>query len=77
MPIPDERLPDLDESDDDAMTASPRSDLLDEDDELEFESAEADEAGDEILEPDENGEEILEPEDARDTAGFGFGDPAD
>ena len=67
MPIPDERLPDLDEVDDDAVTASPRSDLLDEDDELEFESADADEAGDEMLEPDEAG----------DTASFGYGDPAD
>jgi hypothetical protein len=65
MPIPDERLPDFDEADEDDVNSSPE--MLDEEDELEFESADADEAGDEILEPDE----------AEDTASFGYGDPVE
>jgi hypothetical protein len=65
MPIPDDRLPDFDEADEDANSASP--DMLDEEDELEFESADADEVSDEILEPDEAG----------DTATFGYGDPVE
>ncbi len=63
MPIPDERLPDYDEVDEESVNTS--ADMLDENDELEFESADADEAGDEILEPDE------------DTASFGYGDPVE
>ena len=62
MPIPDERLPDFDEADEDAVNSS---EMLDEEDELEFESADADEANDAILEPNE----------AEDTASFGYGDP--
>jgi hypothetical protein len=65
MPIPDDRLPDFDEADEDALNSSP--DMLDEEDELEFESADADEASDAILEPDE----------AEDTANFGYGDPVE
>lgn len=66
MPIPDERLPQLD---DEEAVESAAPELLDEEDELEFESAEADTADDEIIENDE----AEEP----DTASFGFGDPAD
>ena len=66
MPIPDERLPDFDEADEDAVSST-GSEMLDEEDELEFESADADEVGDEILEPDG----------AEDTASFGYGDPVE
>lgn len=69
MPIPDERLPEFDETDDDAVDSAARPEMLDEEDDLEFESADADNADDAILDPDETRE--------RDTAGFGFGDPAD
>jgi hypothetical protein len=70
MPIPDERFPRDDESDEDAVESTERADMLDQqDDELEFETADADNADDVILEPDEAGE--------RDTAGFGYGDPAE
>ena len=69
MPIPEERLPQVDETDEDAVETSERAEMLDEDDDLEFESADADNADDLILEPDEAGEP--------DTAGFGYGDPAD
>lgn len=67
MPIPDERLPQLD--DEEAVEPAANPGMLDEEDELEFESAEADTADDEIIERDE----AAEP----DTASFGFGDPAD
>jgi hypothetical protein len=63
MPIPDDRLPDFDEADEDA-NSSALPEMLDEEDELEFESADADEVSDEILEPE-----------AEDTATFGYGDP--
>jgi hypothetical protein len=66
MPIPDDRLPDFDEADEDAENSSV-PEMLDEEDELEFESADADEASDEILEPDEY----------EDTASFGYGDPVE
>lgn len=66
MPIPDERLPDFDEADEDAVNSSADPEMLDEDDELEFESADADEAS-----------EILEPDEAEDTASFGYGDPVE
>jgi hypothetical protein len=69
MPIPDERLPQIDESDEDAVEFPAHPEMLDEEDELEFESADADNADDAILDPDETSEP--------DTAGFGFGDPAD
>ena len=68
MPIPDERFPQVGDSDEDAVETE-RAEMLDEDDELEFESSDADNADDVILEPDEAGEP--------DTAGFGYGDPAD
>ena len=67
MQIPDDRLPDFDEADEDVENSSASPEMLDEDEELEFESADADEAGDEILEPDE----------AEDTASFGYGDPVE
>ena len=66
MPIPDERLPDFDEADEDAEDAS-APEMLDEEDALEFESADADEASDDMLEPNE----------AEDTATFGYGDPVE
>ena len=65
MPIPDDRLPDFDEAVEDAVS-SDAPEMLDEDDELEFESADADEAS-----------EILEPDEAEDTASFGYGDPVE
>ena len=67
MPIPDDRLPEFDEADDDVENQSSSADLLDEEDELEFESADADENTDAILEPDES----------EDTASFGYGEPAE
>ena len=66
MPIPDERLPQLD---DEEAVEPAAPEMLDEEDELEFESAEADTVDDEIIENDS----AEEP----DTASFGFGDPAD
>lgn len=68
MPIPDERIPQVDEFDEDAVETE-RADLLDEDDELEFESADADNVDEIIMEPDNTGEP--------DVAGFGYGDPAE
>jgi hypothetical protein len=66
MPIPDERLPDIEDAEEeDAMSASAPAEMLDEQDELEFESSDADESDDAMLEPDEE----------EDNAGFGFGDP--
>jgi hypothetical protein len=67
MPIPDDRLPQLD--DEEAAESAALPEMLDEEDELEFESAEADSANDEVIETDETEEP--------DTASFGFGDPAD
>lgn len=68
MPIPDESLPQLDESED--VDSAERPQMLDEEeDELEFESSEADTAGDAEIDSDESIE--------TDTAGFGYGDPAD
>jgi hypothetical protein len=72
MPIPDERLPHGDElSDDDSNpleTAAPEPLNDREEEELEFETADAD-TNDDFLDNDE-------PVD-RDTATFGYGDPAD
>jgi hypothetical protein len=68
MPIPDERMPRGDESDEDALE-NERAEQLSEDDELEFESADADNADDAMLEPGD----ASEP----DVAGFGYGDPAE
>lgn len=73
MPTPDERLPDLDGTYQEESNASESSGLVDslaEEDELEFESAEADTADDDDV------IEIDEPSDP-DTAGFGFGEPAE
>ena len=71
MPIPEERLPDVDETIDtpssEIEAAGPE--LLAEEDELELESAEAEEYTDETSDNEEAAE--------RDTASFGFGDPAD
>ena len=67
MPIPDERFP-LDE-DEDAVEQNERTEMLDENDELEFESSDADTADDVILDDD-----VAEPSD---TAGFGYGDPVE
>jgi hypothetical protein len=69
MPIPDERFPQVEEYDEDAVENTERAEMLDENDELEFESADADTADDVILDQDEAGE--------TDTAGFGYGDPSD
>ena len=69
MPIPDERFPRVDDSDEDAVESTESGDMLDENDELEFESSDADTADDVILESDEAGEP--------DTASFGYGDPSD
>lgn len=70
MPIPDERLPQADELiDDDSMDPAIQDPMVEgEEDELEFESADVD-----------TNEELIENDDAveRDTASFGFGDPAD
>jgi hypothetical protein len=63
MPIPDERLPEFDESDE--VESAADREMLDAEDELEFESAEADTADDAMLDQEEA------------DAGFGFGDPAD
>ncbi len=68
MPIPDERFPRVDETDEDAVE-NEGGEMLDENDELEFESSDADTADDVILEADDAGDP--------DTAGFGYGDPQD
>ena len=67
MPIPDERLPQVDEIGD--PDSAQRPDMLDEEDELEFESSDADTADDDDI----DNEETSEP----DTVGFGYGDPAE
>lgn len=65
MPIPEERLPEADES----YVEEPNTvDSLKENDELEFETSAADESDDDDL--DNEGSEA-------DTAGFGFGEPAE
>ncbi len=72
MPIPDERVPDVDGSyqeESNLLEPSGLVDSLAEEDELEFESAEADTADDDVIENDETSES--------DTAGFGFGEPAE
>jgi hypothetical protein len=67
MPIPDERLPQVDELiDEESAAQEPVAEG--QEDELEFETADVD-ANDDL-------NEIEEPAD-RDTASFGFGDPAD
>jgi hypothetical protein len=72
MPIPEERLPEIDEAypEQSNVESAAYADSLAEEDELQFESADADEdSDDDALDNDETSE--------ADTAGFGFGDPAD
>jgi hypothetical protein len=71
MPIPEEHLPPIDDSytESNSSESAGYNDSLADDDELEFESAEADEADDDAIDSDETSEP--------DTAGFGFGEPAD
>ena len=70
MPIPDERLPEGDEMiDEDTMVSAAQQPIGESEEyELEFETADAD-SNDELIENDDAVE--------RDTASFGFGDPAD
>ncbi len=70
MPIPDERFPQADELiDEESMDSGTQEPMVDaEEDELEFETADVD-TNDELVENDDAVE--------RDTASFGFGDPAD
>ena len=70
MPIPDERLPQVDETDEEAVESAAVPEMLDEDEELEFETSDADTADDDSIDDED---EIGEP----DTAGFGYGDPAE
>ena len=73
MPIPDERLPQADELIDEESNSmdSPLQEPMGEgqEDELEFETADVD-ANEELIEENDDAVE-------RDTASFGFGDPAD
>ena len=68
MPIPEERLPQADENFDDPASEIESPDMLVEDEQEQLESAEADYTVEEV-----DDEDAVE----RDTAGFGFGDPAD
>ena len=68
MPIPEERLPQVDESNPDVSNAA-LPETLAEDEELEFDSVETVDQDDEIIDNDETA--------APDTAGFGYGDPAE
>lgn len=68
MPIPEERLPQVDETNpDDSNAALPES--IAEGEELEFDSLEAVDQDDDSIDIDETA--------ASDTAGFGYGDPAE
>ena len=68
MPIPDERLPQVDESNpDDSNAVLPES--IAEDEELEFDSVESVDQDDDFIDNDETA--------ATDTASFGYGDPAE
>ena len=68
MSIPEERLPEIDESYVEPSTDSSFDSPTDED-ELDFESSAADESDDDDLDNQETSE--------ADTAGFGYGEPAD
>jgi len=68
MPIPEERLPQVDESDPDASNAA-LPETIARDEELEFDSVETVDQDDDLIDNDETA--------ARDTAGFGYGDPAE
>jgi hypothetical protein len=73
MPIPDERLPEADGSyqeDSNSFEPSGLVDSMADEDELEFESADADTAADDDLADEEETSES-------DTAGFGYGEPAE
>jgi len=67
MPIPEDRLPHLD--DEEAAESAAVPEMLDDEDELEFESAEFDNADEDVFDSDATEEP--------DAASFGFGDPAD
>ena len=69
MPIPEERLPEVDEDFVEQPSSEPIVDSLADSDELDFESSSADESDDDDLDSDETSE--------ADTASFGYGDPAD
>ena len=68
MPIPEERLPQVDESNPDASNAA-LPETIAEGEELEFDSIEAVDQDDDAIDSDETA--------ATDTAGFGYGDPAE
>ena len=71
MPIPEERLPEVDESyvEQPSNESNDLVDSLADEDALEFESSAADESSDDDLDSDESTQ--------ADTAGFGFGEPAE
>ena len=68
MPIPEERLPQVDESNLDASNVA-LPETIAEDEELEFDSVETVDQDDDSIDIDETA--------ASDTAGFGYGDPAE
>ena len=67
MPIPDERLPEAEELIDEDSESAMNDPIADTEEELEFETADVD--SDDFIVNDDAVE--------RDTASFGFGDPAD
>ena len=69
MPIPEERLPEIDESYVEQPSTDSSFDSQTDEDELDFESSAADESDDEDLDDQDTSE--------ADTAGFGYGEPAD
>ena len=69
MSIPEERLPEADETFEDPTDEIESPDMIVEDEQESLESADADYTAEEVDEDDDGVE--------RDTAGFGFGDPAD
>ena len=71
MPIPEERLPEVDESyvEQPSNESNDLVDSLADEDALEFESSAADDSSDDDLDNDETTQ--------ADTAGFGFGEPAE
>ena len=68
MPIPEERLPEVDESFVEEPSNDSSFEKQSDEDELDFESSAADESDDEDLDNQTS---------EADTAGFGFGEPAD
>ena len=69
MPIPEERLPEVDESFVEEPSNDSSFEKQSDEDELDFESSAADESDDDDLDDQETSE--------ADTAGFGYGEPAD